>query len=133
MSGLASVERVAGTPEAVEHLQQCRESLTYWEDRARHLPRHQVRRRREARMMSERWSRRAAEAERAVYGRGILGAVFLLAAERRLPMSTHRTGQSVLHRTRQAALAAVAAVVAVVAVGLVSLLEILRAVVDALL
>ncbi|HET8949832.1 MAG TPA: hypothetical protein VFN44_04950, partial [Solirubrobacteraceae bacterium] len=65
-------------------LEDARESLAYWETRARTLPLHAVRRRREAREMTHRWQVRVAEAERTVYGRGLLGALLLVAAERRL-------------------------------------------------
>ena len=61
-------------------LEDARESLAYWEARARTLPRHAIRRRREAREMTARWQARVAEAERLVYGRGLLGALLLLAA-----------------------------------------------------
>ena len=56
-------------------LEDARESLAYWETRARTLPLHAVRRRREAREMTHRWQARVAEAERIVYGRGLLGAL----------------------------------------------------------
>ena len=36
-------------------LEDARESLAYWESRARRLPRHAIRRRREARDMAARW------------------------------------------------------------------------------
>ena len=61
-------------------LEDARESLAYWENRARTLPLHAVRRRREAREMTHRWQARVAEAERIVYGRGLLGALLLVAA-----------------------------------------------------
>src|SRR5215203_4443793 len=65
-------------------LDDARESLAYWESRSRTLPRHALRRRREAREMTARWQARVAEAERTAYGRGLLGALLLLAAARRL-------------------------------------------------
>lgn len=43
--------------------------------------------------MVDRWRARVSEAERAEYGHGLLGAVFLAMAERRLP--THTTRQIV--------------------------------------
>ena len=76
--------------------------------RARTLPLHAVRRRREAREMTHRWQARVAEAERIVYGRGLLGALLLVAAERRLPQQTRHRGQVVARRVVQAAVALVA-------------------------
>ena len=76
-------------------LEDARESLAYWEARAHTLPRHAIRRRREAREMTARWQARVAEAERLVYGRGLLGALLLLAAERRLPQPVRRHGRVV--------------------------------------
>jgi hypothetical protein len=74
-------------------LVEARESLSYWENRLQTLPRTAVRKRREARAMVDRWRARVSEAERAEYGAGFLGAVFLAMAERRLP--THTTRQLV--------------------------------------
>ena len=84
-----------------QELEDARESLAYWESRARTLPLHAVRQRREAREMASRWHARVAEAEAAVYGRGLLGALFLVAAERRLPAGARRTGQVVARRAAQ--------------------------------
>jgi hypothetical protein len=66
-------------------LADARESLAYWEERSRRLPRHALRRRREARELARRWRARVAEHERALYGGGLLGALLMLVAERRLP------------------------------------------------
>ncbi|HEX6023904.1 MAG TPA: hypothetical protein VFZ00_18080 [Solirubrobacter sp.] len=77
-------------------LTESRESLEYWERRARTLPRFAVRKRREAREMAARWRERVAEAERMEYGAGLLGAVFMVLAERRLPTTTRQTGRTVL-------------------------------------
>jgi hypothetical protein len=74
-------------------LVEARESLSYWETRLQTLPRTAVRKRREARAMVDRWRARVSEAERAEYGHGLLGAIFLAMAERRLP--THTTRQIV--------------------------------------
>ena len=52
--------------------------------------------------MAARWQRRVAEAERLVYGRGLLGALLLLAAERRLPQGARRSGSVVARRVAQA-------------------------------
>jgi hypothetical protein len=71
-------------------LPEARESLSYWEARLEKLPRRAVRARREAREMAERCRARVAEAERAEYGAGLLGAVFQVLAERRLPAQTSR-------------------------------------------
>jgi len=43
-------------------LEDARESLAYWQARAETLPRHAIRRRREARDMAARWQARVAEA-----------------------------------------------------------------------
>ena len=58
-------------------LPEARDSLTYWESRLERLPRHAVRKRREAREMTVRWRERVSEAERSEYGAGVLGAVLL--------------------------------------------------------
>src|SRR3954447_15089944 len=77
-------------------LPEARESLTYWESRLERLPRRAVRKRREAREMAARWRTRVQEAERARYGAGILGALFMLYVERRLPASTRHTSRQVV-------------------------------------
>ena len=69
-------------------LVEARESLSYWENRLHALPRHSVRARREAREMAARWRARVKEAELAEYGPGVLGAVFMAMAEKRLPTHT---------------------------------------------
>ena len=86
-------------------LEDARASLTYWEDRARRLPVRAVRKRREAREMAARWRARVAEAERAAYGRGLLGAMLLVLAERRLPQPARHTSREVAHRAKQVAIA----------------------------
>ena len=84
---------LAPTSFARDHeLEDARESLAYWESRARTLPRHALRRRREAREMASRWQARVDEAERLVYRRGLLGALQLQAAQRRLPQGVRRSG-----------------------------------------
>jgi hypothetical protein len=112
-------------------LEDARESLAYWEDRARRLPRYAIRRRREAREMAARWHVRVAEAERAVYGRGLLGALLLLAAERRLPESTRRAGRRLARRTAQAAVLICVATIALIVTGMVAVIELLAEVVRA--
>ena len=72
-------------------LVEARESLTYWERRLDRLPRHAVRKRREAREMAARWRTRVIEAERLEYGAGVLGALLLYVFERRLPVRAHQT------------------------------------------
>ena len=113
-------------------LEDARESLSYWEQRAHRLPRRAVRRRREAREMAARWRVRVADAERAVYGRGLLGALLLLAAERRLPEPARQAGRMLARRTAQAAVVVCAALVALLAAGLFAALEIVVAIVRAL-
>jgi hypothetical protein len=79
-----------------DELDEARELLAYWEQRARRLPRWAVMRRREAREMAWRWRERVRAAEQARYGAGLLGAASQLAVERRMPTK-------VVHRGRQAA------------------------------
>jgi hypothetical protein len=113
-------------------LNDARESLAYWEDRARRLPLHAVRRRREARELARRWQLRVAEAERARYGAGLLGALVLLAAERRLPQHARARGRRVAHRTAQAATVVAVALVALVLAGAVAAVELIAALLRAL-
>lgn len=77
-------------------LVEARESLDYWERRARTLPRWAIRKRREAREMAARWRERVAEAERTAYGPGLLGTALMLLTERRLPVTARQTGRTVL-------------------------------------
>jgi hypothetical protein len=111
-------------------LDDARESLAYWEDRAARLPRHAIRRRREARDMAARWQVRVAEAERAAYGRGLLGA--LLAFERRLPQPARRQGRLVARRLAQAAVVVCVALIALIVTGMYAAVELLSALLDAL-
>jgi hypothetical protein len=98
---------------AAGELDEARELLAYWEQRARRLPRWALVRRREARDMAARWRARVRDAERDRYGRGMLGAASQLAVERRAPVT-------VAHRGRQAArLACYAALSVAVALALV--------------
>jgi hypothetical protein len=113
-------------------LEDARESLTYWETRARTLPLHAVRRRREAREMAARWQQRVAEAERLVYGRGLLGALLLVAAERRLPATARRTGHVVARRVAQAAVVVVVCLLALAVAGAWMLVELVAALFGAL-
>ena len=113
-------------------LEDARESLAYWEARARTLPRHSIRRRREAREMTHRWQARVAEAERIVYGRGLLGALLLIASERRLPQQVRRSGHVVARRMAQAAVALVACLVALAVIGAWAFVELVSALLGAL-
>jgi hypothetical protein len=117
------------TTMVAQDLADARESLAYWEERAHHLPRRAIRRRREARDMTIRWRARVAEAERAVYGRGLLGALFMLAAERRLPLATRRAGRQAIRRAAGIAAAVSVALVALMVVGLATLVALVDAVV----
>jgi hypothetical protein len=113
-------------------LDEARESLEYWERRARRLPLYAVRGRREAHDMAARWRRRVAEAERGVYGTGLAGALALLVFERRLPETTRATGRRLARRGAQVAIAlAVVLLVAFVAV-MVAAAEVLAALAGAL-
>ena len=113
-------------------LEEARESLAYWETRARTLPVHAVRRRREAREMAARWQMRVAEAERMVYGRGLLGALVLLAAERRLPQGVRRSGHVVAQRLAQAFVVVVLCLMALAVAGIWPLVELVSALFSAL-
>ena len=73
-------------------LVEARESLDYWESRLRTLPRRAVRQRLEAREMAARWRERVNAAELAEYGPGLIGTLFMLLTERRMPMRTQHTG-----------------------------------------
>jgi hypothetical protein len=104
-----------------------RESLDYWERRARTLPRWAVRKRREARAMAERWNARVGEAERAQYGAGLLGAALMLVIERRLPVGARHAGRQLMRVTTRVLLACVVLLAtALVAAGVVAF-EVLRA------
>ena len=71
------------------------------------------------------------EAERATYGAGLLGALLLLAAERRLPASTRRAGRRIARRTARAAVVVCVALIALVVAGMYAMLELLAALVRA--
>jgi len=113
-------------------LEDARESLAYWETRARTLPLHAVRRRREAREMTHRWQMRVAEAERIVYGRGLLGALLLIASERRLPQQTRHRGQVVARRLVQATVALVVLLAALAVAGVWAFVEVVVSLLGAL-
>jgi hypothetical protein len=90
---VVSALRVRGG--AADDLDEARELLAYWEQRARRLPRWALLRRREARDMAGRWRTRVRDAERLRYGRGLAGAASQFAIEHRMPAT-------VAHRGRQA-------------------------------
>jgi hypothetical protein len=97
LNGLAELATALRTPRGVgDELDEARELLAYWEQRARRLPRWALMRRREARAMALRWRERVRTAEQQRYGRGVLGAASQLAVERRVPTT-------LAHRGRQAA------------------------------
>jgi hypothetical protein len=99
--GLAELAESLRTPRGSAHeLEEARELLAYWEQRARRLPRWALMRRREARAMALRWRERVRAAEQDRYGRGLIGAASQFAVERRVPAT-------VAHRGRQAARIAV--------------------------
>ena len=113
-------------------LADARESLAYWEERARMLPLHAVRGRREAREMAARWRGRVADAERAAYGAGLLGAMLLLATERRLPQPLVHTGRVMARRAAQLAGLVLVALLALLVTGVVAAVELLTALLRAL-
>jgi phage baseplate assembly protein W len=104
-----------------ESLDEAREALAYWEGRVRHLPWRAVRRRREARELVVRWEARVAAQERERHGHGIVGALVLLATERRLPQAGRRAGLRVIRRARRtlAAVAVTAVALTAAAVAMV--------------
>ena len=104
-------------------LEEARESLTYWEERARRLPVHNLRRRREARDMAARWRARVTAAEREVYGRGLAGALLQVALEWRLPAQASHTGRTVARRTAQIVIALTLACVALAVAAVIVLAE----------
>jgi hypothetical protein len=120
---LAGVAEALRTPRrAVDELDEARELLAYWEQRARRLPRWALMRRREARTMALRWRERVRLAEQDRYGRGLIGAASQFAIERRVPTTIAHRGRQVarvaLYATATAALTlflVFAAAVAVVA------------------
>jgi hypothetical protein len=113
-------------------LADARDALAYWETRARNLPHTAVRRRREARELAARWRARVAEAERAAYGAGILGAVLLFATERRLPAPVRTRGRLVARRAAQVAAVVCVAVLTLLVASVVTAVEVIAAVVRAI-
>jgi len=103
--GMAGVvEGLRGPRSGAAHeLEEARELLAYWERRARRLPPWALVRRREAREMVARWRLRVADAERARYGPGVLGAVSQYALERRMPTGVAHRGRRAVRLTAYAA------------------------------
>jgi hypothetical protein len=87
-----------------------------------------VRARREARELVARWEARVAEAERAEYGRGLLGALLLVASERRLPATTRGAGRPRARHARRAALLVLTVVVAMLLLGAYAVVELVSAI-----
>jgi len=119
-----------GFPVGVD-LDDAREALAYWESRAERLPRRAVRRRREAVEMARRWHERVVAAERAAYGRGLVGALLLAAGEGRVPQSLRHTGRALARRSRQAMLVGIALVLTLMMATLFAAAELLLAVAHA--
>jgi uncharacterized membrane protein len=113
-------------------LNDARESLRYWESRLERLPRTAIRKRREARLMAARWRERVSEAERVTYGAGLLGAVLLFVAERRLPTEARYASRKVARTASRAAVAAFVALAVVLVAAGVAVVELLAAIVRAL-
>ena len=82
--------------------------------------------------MTHRWQARVAEAERIVYGRGLLGALLLVAAERRLPQQTRHRGQVVARRLVQATVALVVLLAALAVAGVWAFVEVVVSLLSAL-
>jgi hypothetical protein len=98
------VEALRTPRRGADELDEARELLAYWEQRARRLPRWALMRRREAREMARRWRDRVRSAEQVRYGRGLFGAVSLLAVEQRLPTTIAHGGRRVARIALYAAL-----------------------------
>src|SRR3954469_21210034 len=104
-------------------LHDARDSLEYWEERARRLPRYALRKRREARAMTSRWHARVLDAERSTYGDGFLGLALMLVAERRLPMRMKSSGRRAARIAVATGLTVVAASAALFTLAFVALLS----------
>ena len=106
-------------------LHDARESLEYWEERARRLPVYALRKRREARAMASRWRARVLDAERTTYGEGVLGAALMLVFERRLPTRLRTSGRRAARIAAGTGLAVVAACTALFTLACVALLSLI--------
>ena len=128
--GLAELAAALRTPRAAaDELEEARELLAYWEQRARRLPRYALMRRREARAMAGRWRERVRAAEQVRYGRGLLGAASQMAVEHRLPTTLAHRGRQA---ARMAAYTAVTATLTVLVVFAVAVTLLAQAVLGAL-
>jgi hypothetical protein len=125
-------ERMPALMHGRQDLADARESLAYWEERARRLPWHAVRRRREARVLAARWRKRVVEAEHAHYGPGLIGAVLMLFFERRLPEPARHAGRRMARHTARSFTAVLVAFTALAVVAAVLTVELLAAVLRAL-
>ena len=106
-------------------LHDARESLAYWEERARRLPVYALRKRREARAMASRWRSRVLDAERSTYGEGVLGAALMLVFERRLPTRVRSSGRRAARIAVGTGIAFAAASAAVFTLACVALLSLI--------
>jgi hypothetical protein len=101
---------------AADELDEARELLAYWEQRARRLPVWALKRRREAREMAWRWRERVRAAEQDRYGAGLIGAASQLAVERRLPTKVYHRGRQATRVVAYTALTAAVTLLLVAAV-----------------
>jgi len=129
---MSAAPALHGAGPDVAELDDAREALDYWENRAATLSRLAVRDRREARAMAVRWRARVTEAERAAYGHGLRGALMLMVAELRLPEPTRQAGRHAVRRARQAAVVLVVALLTVLAAMAVALVALASAALGAL-
>jgi hypothetical protein len=129
LEGLGRVVEWLSTPRgATAELDEARELLAYWEQRARRLPRWALVRRREAREMAGRWRVRVSDAERLRYGRGAVGAVSQLAVEHRVPVTLAHRGRQAVRVAGYAAIATAVTLAVVLAAAVATVAEaVLRA------
>lgn len=116
------------SPEATATLEEARECLAYWERREAELPVHAIARRREAREMAARWRDRVAAAEDQLYGAGMLGALLLVAAERRLPAQTRHAGRVAVRTGAKVALVAASVVMLLIVAAVVAAIALVVAI-----
>ena len=83
-------------------------------------------------MLARRWSARVAEAERAHYGAGVLGALIMVLVERRLPEPSLQAGDRVARWTRRAFAAAAVALVALTVTAMLAAVELIAAILGVL-
>src|SRR5215207_11333656 len=125
LGGLAELADALRTPRAAaDELDEARELLAYWEQRARRLPRWALVRRREAREMAWRWRERVRAAEQVRYGRGVIGAASQLAVERRMPTTLAHRGRQAARVALYAAVAATVTLLLVLAAALAVVAEV---------